>query len=224
MIEAFELFRKNYPGTKRGYETELKVFQKHKDWRKCVDLLLPALQNELEWREACAAAGIWVPPWKIMQTWLNQRCWEQELPVVPKKLAQTPQPLVTAHIIAKNIKEKEDKNVVSEEEKERIFQEGLRWEYEHWKNTGEIRDYGNAYSLKLLNRKVITCSPEKWLNVKKQAEEILKVEYATLKTTATLKGRMSEARKFDEEMSNLTETEVKAKGLRLLLIEYFNTL
>jgi hypothetical protein len=33
---TFETFRKNYPGTKRGRETEFAVLKKHKDWRDVV--------------------------------------------------------------------------------------------------------------------------------------------------------------------------------------------
>lgn len=77
--ETFENFRKLYLGVKRGYETEFKNFtSKHKDWKDCLDLLLPALEKQIAVRKDKASKGQFVPEWKNLQTWINQRCWEEE--------------------------------------------------------------------------------------------------------------------------------------------------
>ena len=75
----FENFRKLYPGTKRGYETEFNNFKKHKDWKLVVDQLYGKLQQQIEIRSKKKINGDFVPEWKNMQTWINQRCWEEEV-------------------------------------------------------------------------------------------------------------------------------------------------
>ena len=87
----FEQARKLYQGTKRGYETELKDFCKHKDWEKVISLLLPAIQTQIKVRQAMKKRGEFVPAWKNFKTWLNQRCWEEEYPQADKEPRQ-PEP------------------------------------------------------------------------------------------------------------------------------------
>jgi len=77
----FEEFRKKYPGTKRGSETELKNFLKKYD-SKIAYLLLPALQIEKDHKDKLKSAGQFTPEWKNLSTWINNRCWEQEFPEV----------------------------------------------------------------------------------------------------------------------------------------------
>lgn len=77
--EIFENFRLSYLGTKRGLDTEFADFKKHKDWNKCLELLLPALEKQKEIRYAKLSQSIFVPEWKNLKTWLNQRCWEEEI-------------------------------------------------------------------------------------------------------------------------------------------------
>lgn len=78
--KVFDIFRKQYPGTKRGLETEYSNFKKkHKDYRACVYLLLPALRKLMEWRETKKASGQFVPEYANLSTWINQRRWEAEL-------------------------------------------------------------------------------------------------------------------------------------------------
>jgi hypothetical protein len=36
-----------------------------------------ALNNQIRWRAACKEIGKFVPEWKMLQTWINQRCWEE---------------------------------------------------------------------------------------------------------------------------------------------------
>lgn len=79
---SFETFRKSFPGTKRGLETELKNFMK-KNNPEIVYLLLPALEKEkqnranLEYQKKIDSK-IFIPSWKNLSTWINQKCWEQE--------------------------------------------------------------------------------------------------------------------------------------------------
>lgn len=78
--KVFDIFRKQYPGTKRGLETEYSNFKKkHKDYRACVSLLLPALRQLIGWRENKKASGQFVPEYANLSTWINQRRWEAEL-------------------------------------------------------------------------------------------------------------------------------------------------
>lgn len=88
-IQVFESFRKAYPGTKRGSQTEFLNFcKKHADWKRSAIVLGIALQNQIVWRGEMEAAGMFVPAWKNLQTWINQRCWEEEKPVIVKKVTE----------------------------------------------------------------------------------------------------------------------------------------
>ena len=77
-LSAFENFRKAYPGKKRGLETEFKNFQKHKDWKLTIDCLFENLGAQISDRKIRKQRGQFVPQWKNLQTWINQRCWEEE--------------------------------------------------------------------------------------------------------------------------------------------------
>lgn len=80
--KVFEIFRDNYPGTKRGLDVEFtNLVKKHKDWKE----IIPALYDKLNYQMACRAekelAGGFVPEWKNLSTWINQRCWEEEIAI-----------------------------------------------------------------------------------------------------------------------------------------------
>lgn len=76
--EIFENFRSKYPGTKKGLETEYANFlKKHDDANEVIEKLLPALEYQIEQREIRKENKQFVPEWKHLQTWLNQRCWEE---------------------------------------------------------------------------------------------------------------------------------------------------
>ena len=76
----FESFRKIYRGTKRGLDTEFaNLKKKHKDWRDVVRILLPAYERQCEQLDRNKAAGAFVPQPKTLQTYINQRCWEDEI-------------------------------------------------------------------------------------------------------------------------------------------------
>ena len=73
----FEVFRKAFQGNKRGLQTELDNFLK-KNRPETVHLLLPALEKEKQHRETLSGQKKFVPEWKNLSTWINQKCWEQE--------------------------------------------------------------------------------------------------------------------------------------------------
>lgn len=78
--EIFDEFRKKYPGTKRGNDIEFENFKKkHKDWKDVLPLLLEKLNYQIKAREENRKLGGFVPEWKNLQTWINQRCWEEEI-------------------------------------------------------------------------------------------------------------------------------------------------
>lgn len=82
--EKFEIFRKQYPGSKRGLETEFNEFVKKYKGHvgEIVPVLLPALEKLIAWREQAVKRGEFVPSFANLKTWLNQRRWEMEFPGV----------------------------------------------------------------------------------------------------------------------------------------------
>ena len=84
-LNQFNIFRTAYKGTKKGNETEFSNFMKHKDWEKCLPLLLTALNNQIADRQNKAKLNAFVPEWKHLSTWINQRCWEEETTASEKK-------------------------------------------------------------------------------------------------------------------------------------------
>ncbi len=78
----FDYFRRGYKnlgGTVRGNETEFSNFiKKHKDWKEVLPDLDPLLMCIANQKQALRIAGKFVPEWKNLSTWINQRCWEDE--------------------------------------------------------------------------------------------------------------------------------------------------
>lgn len=74
---VFDNFRKEYLGTKLGNETEFKNFQKHTDWKNVLPTLQNILKLQIENRNAKKQRSEFVPEWKNLKTWINQRCWEE---------------------------------------------------------------------------------------------------------------------------------------------------
>lgn len=86
-LEAmFETFRKAYKGTKRGFKVEFdNLKKKHQsDWREVIPKLMPALENMEAWRAQQQQAGKFVPPYAMLQTWLNQQRWTTEYELTSK--------------------------------------------------------------------------------------------------------------------------------------------
>lgn len=78
--DIFEAFRKIYKGSKRGLKTELENFKKkHKDWREVLPNLKTLYEQQLAIKEEARNRGCFVPQEKNLSTYLNQRCWEEEL-------------------------------------------------------------------------------------------------------------------------------------------------
>lgn len=79
-LAAFDNFRKQYPGTKLGNETEFSNFKKkHKDFLAVIPNLETAIKNQIKHKEQLKSQGKFVPEWKNLSTWINQRCWEEEI-------------------------------------------------------------------------------------------------------------------------------------------------
>lgn len=82
---TFERFRKAYKGTKRGLKTEFDNFKKKtKDWREVLPTLLPAYERQQAIKQEAVSKGCFVPQEKNLQTYLNQRCWEEEPQFTPR--------------------------------------------------------------------------------------------------------------------------------------------
>jgi hypothetical protein len=90
----FEIFRSQYPGTKRGFEIEYKNFiakSKNGD----IELLLPALNKEKIHKQKLIEFKQFCPEWKNLSTWINQRCWTQEFGKVVGKETEENLPIRT---------------------------------------------------------------------------------------------------------------------------------
>jgi len=84
--ELFNVFRNSYPGIKRGLDTEFDNFKKkYKDWKEILPSLLPAVEKQVAYKIELRVNDTFCPEWKHLQTWINQRCWEDVLPVIQKK-------------------------------------------------------------------------------------------------------------------------------------------
>jgi uncharacterized protein YdaU (DUF1376 family) len=87
----FEKARVLYPGTKRGLETEFENFKKkHKDWKQVVLILEEKIQAQIRVRDYRKGLNEFVPEWKNFSTWINQRCWEEEIQAVEAKTENKP--------------------------------------------------------------------------------------------------------------------------------------
>lgn len=75
----FEEFRKAYLGTKRGLDIEFTNFcKKHKDWRDILPYLKVNYERQIEAKKS--QRGSIDPRFeKHLQTYINQRCWEEEI-------------------------------------------------------------------------------------------------------------------------------------------------
>lgn len=81
-LNQFDTFRKSYPGKKRGNDTEFLNFRKrHKDYRDVLPLLLPAVLEQQKEKNRRKFMREFVAEWPNLQTWINQRRWEEECAV-----------------------------------------------------------------------------------------------------------------------------------------------
>ncbi len=94
-LETFDAFRKKYKGTKKGNETEFQNFcSKHKDWKSVLETLSEKIDYQIRARAEISSNGGFVPPWKNLSTWINQRCWEEELNNDAQPNQQTNEPQI----------------------------------------------------------------------------------------------------------------------------------
>lgn len=100
--EAFEVFRKRYPGTKRGHKVEFENFKKKNPstWQNIIPMLLPAIEREIRHHEESEAARVFVPAYANLATWINQSRWTSEFPTIASG-QQPQQPIPTPPISAK---------------------------------------------------------------------------------------------------------------------------
>ena len=76
--DIFENFRKLYPGKKRGLDTEYKNFKgKHSDWKDVVYILYTSLEQQITQKKKDKADNKFVPEWPHLQTYINNRRWEE---------------------------------------------------------------------------------------------------------------------------------------------------
>jgi hypothetical protein len=84
--EVFEKFRKVFPGSKRGLDTEYENFQKkYKNWIEILPLLLPAIEKQIEIHDAKINAKQFAPEYPMLSTWINQKRWEEEVTIEVKQ-------------------------------------------------------------------------------------------------------------------------------------------
>lgn len=88
--KVFDVFRKLFPGTKKGNETEFDNFiNKTEDWKEILPTLEGIIKNQISIRASKKNAGEFVPEWKMLSTWINQRCWEEEMAFTIKQAIAT---------------------------------------------------------------------------------------------------------------------------------------
>lgn len=79
-LVIFDSFRRTYRGTKRGNEVEFKNFvKKHADWKEILPKLLDMYKSQCALLDERARRNLFVPQPKNLQTYINQRCWEEEI-------------------------------------------------------------------------------------------------------------------------------------------------
>ncbi|WP_133127699.1 hypothetical protein [Legionella nagasakiensis] len=77
----FEKFWESYP-QKVNRCNALLAFEKLNPSDALFEQMISALQAQIEHRQGCIDAGIWVPKWKYPENWLAQLCWLEEIEMV----------------------------------------------------------------------------------------------------------------------------------------------
>ena len=85
ILSIFEKFRIKYPGTKRGLDIEFSNFSKKYN-PEIIGELVSGLEKEIDHRKRAVVIGAFIPEWKNLQTWINQKCWEQEFQELAPKI------------------------------------------------------------------------------------------------------------------------------------------
>lgn len=75
---TFENFRIKYPGSKLGLNTEYEnLIKKHSDYSEIIPTLFNVIENQIKNKDARKSQKMFVPEWKNLKTWINNRCWEE---------------------------------------------------------------------------------------------------------------------------------------------------
>lgn len=87
-MSDFEQAIEIYLGTKRGVDTEYENFldvcrKKTLDPAVIVKLLKPAVERQIAERKKVSQRNEFVPPWKNLKTWINNKCWEEVRGIEP---------------------------------------------------------------------------------------------------------------------------------------------
>jgi hypothetical protein len=78
----FDDFRVKYPGNKRGLDPEFENFvRRNSKWRDLIPILSVKLDYQIKARQEKAQKGGFIPEWKNLQTWINQKCWTEEITI-----------------------------------------------------------------------------------------------------------------------------------------------
>ena len=100
----WEAFYAAYKGTRRGVNVEFEHFKKKYPkgkWREIVLILEENLHRQMDEKDAVKKAieyqesinnrrhGMYVAPWKNMQTYINQKAWEETFPLPEQYRAKT---------------------------------------------------------------------------------------------------------------------------------------
>ena len=76
---AFKEFCKMFPGKVGSAPFCFGRLKKHKDWKQALPRLKTAVIAQIDEREIMVRRQEFVAPWKNLTTWINQRCWEDEI-------------------------------------------------------------------------------------------------------------------------------------------------
>ncbi len=77
----FETFYKLYPGTKRNYDTEYENYKKkYKNWKDLLPQLFSGLEKQIKSKIILKNNEKFVPGWKHLKTYINNRSWEEVIP------------------------------------------------------------------------------------------------------------------------------------------------
>jgi hypothetical protein len=80
----FDSFWDSYPNKSSKGQAE-KTFHKLNPDDLLLNRMISALHAQIDHRAAADAAGQWMPNWKNPSTWLNGKCWEDELPEITQQ-------------------------------------------------------------------------------------------------------------------------------------------
>jgi hypothetical protein len=79
--EIFEEARKLYPGVKLGLDTEWSNYiKKHKNHSDITPILSQVITQQINSRKEMKRRGHFVAELKHFKTWINNSCWDEELP------------------------------------------------------------------------------------------------------------------------------------------------